>query len=80
MKPLITTFAFALMVFAFNANPAFANEEKQPLCQVGKWYEPRVPCDQVVEIDEIQDQADNENTIADSGEEGSTSAAGATEQ
>ncbi|MCY4038756.1 MAG: hypothetical protein OXF09_04780 [Hyphomicrobiales bacterium] len=98
MKTLITTFAIALMVFAFNATPSYANEEnnkkvkdffdppKKKICNVFTWDgNGNKVCTTWIyvenEIDDINDpdQAGNESEVADSGEEGSTSAAGATE-
>ncbi|MCY4038768.1 MAG: hypothetical protein OXF09_04840 [Hyphomicrobiales bacterium] len=81
MKTILTTiFTIAVMAFAFNANPVMATEEEQ--CW---WMESLQKCakykDQA-QVDDVQDpdQADGERDVADSGEEGSTSAAGATEQ
>ena len=69
-----------MTVFAFNATPSHADEKAQ--C---KWIEVWQKCEKYREnaqIDELQDsdQADNERDVADSGEEGSTSAAEASEQ
>ena len=82
MKTLITTSALALMiVFAFNAAPSHASEEEQ--C---RWWGDMKKCDkyrpQTAEIDEMKDpdQVENERDVADSGDEGSTSEAGAIEQ
>ncbi len=77
MKTILTTitFAFALMVFAFNANPVMANEEEE--CW---WWGAQEKCEkynQSAQVDDVEDpgQADSERDVADSGEEGSTSAA-----
>ncbi|MCY4038759.1 MAG: hypothetical protein OXF09_04795 [Hyphomicrobiales bacterium] len=84
MKTFITTFAIAMMVFAFNANPVMANEkcgEGYEKKRTGIWSAYCAPI-QTSQMDELNDpdQAENERDVADSGEEGSTSAAGATEQ
>ena len=74
---LTTTFAIAVMAFAFNTNPATAAEDPQnPLCKQSGLTTP-LPneCYKVSEVEE-PDQADDERAVADSGEEGSTSAAG----
>ncbi|MCY4038770.1 MAG: hypothetical protein OXF09_04850 [Hyphomicrobiales bacterium] len=118
---LTTTFVVALMVFAFNADPAAAKSASCPEGQVstygGDCIKKRVPgerrsppppptteeiikdwhqciagvragqntegdCALFGQIDEINDpgQAGNERDVADSGDEGSTSAAGANDQ
>ncbi|MCY4038776.1 MAG: hypothetical protein OXF09_04880 [Hyphomicrobiales bacterium] len=92
MKPMLTTiFAIALMVFVFDANPAMAQRDdternrcvhagntwtKEGVCKITSWWDLFAFEDE----DENSDQEGNERDIADSGEEGSTSAAGATEQ
>ncbi|MCY4038214.1 MAG: hypothetical protein OXF09_02005 [Hyphomicrobiales bacterium] len=81
MKTILATiFAIAVMVLAFNATPSHADEKAQ--C---KWIEVWEKCEkyrtqaQIDELDGSQDpdQAGNERDVADSGAEGSTSAAGA---
>ncbi|MCY4038217.1 MAG: hypothetical protein OXF09_02020 [Hyphomicrobiales bacterium] len=75
MKAILTTitFAFALMVFAFNANPAFAHAQTDDCPGYKAWG---LEC-YFSQIDEVDDpsQEGNERDVADSGEEGSTSAA-----
>ena len=117
---LITTFAIAVMVFAFNANPAMAKSKKCPEGQVSTYggdciakrrptptpeqirreqerymddwrkcmagavlgQEKAEDCMRFGQMDELNDpdQPNNERAVADSGEEGSTSAASADEQ
>ena len=100
---LITTFAFALMVFAFNVSPAFAKEGSDIANKIdnflfppsvgtgcvdpktGSIMEGTTNCEQYHshnEIDNLEDpdQADNERAVADSGDEGSTSAASTNDQ
>ena len=77
---LTTTFALAVMVFAFNANPVMAGEDTF-LCtneETGEQY----VCPIFSSVDELRDpeQAGNEKDVADSGNEGSTSAASASDQ
>ena len=80
MKTLITTFAIAGMVFALNATPVQAGDQEKCL-----WGD-KAACkrhiesstgQRVSEIDDLHDpdQADKEREVADSGNEGSTSAA-----
>ena len=84
MKTLITTFAIAVMVFAFNANPVMANESnniKDEDCWIWKQENGRRVCEREYfqsQINEIDDPV--EKDIADSGNEGSTSAASANDQ
>ena len=76
MKTILTTiFAIAVMVFAFNA-PAFAEGEG---CD--GWDVWGGDC-HLSQIDELKDpdQADNESEVADSGNEGTTSAAQESDQ
>ena len=82
---LITTFAFALMVFTFNAAPAQASDQEK--CLWGdkaacKRHLEKTTGQKVAEIDELRDpdQAENEKDVADSGNEGPTSAASANDQ
>ena len=82
MKTLITTFAIAMMVFAFNVAPVQAGDQEK--CMWGdkaacKRHLEKSTGQKVAEIDELRDpdQADNERDVADSGNEGSTSAASA---
>ena len=75
---LMTIFAIAVMVFAFNASLAFADGEG---CE--GWNVWGGDC-HLSQIDELEDpdQADNEseNEVADSGNEGPTSAAQESDQ
>ncbi|MCY4031045.1 MAG: hypothetical protein OXF05_02895 [Hyphomicrobiales bacterium] len=85
MKTLITTFAFAVMVFAFNADSAMATakcDEGYEMRPTGNGWAGYCAPIRTSQIDELNDpdQEGNERDIADSGEEGSTSAAGANEQ
>ena len=85
MKTVVTTFAFALMAFAFNATPVQASDQEKCLWgnkDACKRHIEKSTGQRVAEMDELQDpnQADNEREVADSGEEGSTSAAGADDQ
>ena len=74
---LMTTFASALMVFAFNAFPAMASEECNHLTKaLGTCWEESAKIEELKDLD----QPDNEREVADSGDEGSTSAASASEQ
>ena len=74
MKAVITTFAIAMMVFAFNATPSHAgvsyNDYECTDSRQGK------VCKRISEIE----TPDRERDIADSGNEGSTSAASANDQ
>ena len=89
MKTILTiTLAIALMVFAFNTNPVMADGEKKEkvcriytfdengnrVCKTWMWVEHH--------IDELRDpdQAGNESEVADSGNEGPTSAAQESDQ
>lgn len=77
MKTILTTiFAIAMMVFASNTNPAFANGEdiKCEFVDCSDPDNPRFP-----ELTEVE-EPDTEREVADSGEEGSTSAASASDQ
>ena len=80
---LITTFAIASMVFAFGANPAMAVGEQHPACHDGTstLTHGLPPCEGGI-FSEVNDpdQADQERDVADSGNEGSTSAASADDQ
>ena len=114
MKTLITTFAIAVMVFAFSADSVMAGEEKSPIHPLDsickkitgdKWAlynnsdDPSHGlCISFAEYDEGDvrkafealageidglrdpDQTGNERDVADSGNEGSTSAASANDQ
>ena len=74
---LITTFAFALMVFAFNVTTSYAGD-KDGCTHLQKIMG---TC-HTAQIDDLKDpdQPDNERSVADSGDEGSTSAASAEDQ
>ncbi len=83
MKTMLTTiFAVALMVFAFNASPVFAKSAFEKCMDA--WNNEAACREHLAKLDNLNDpnQTDNENesAVADSGEEGSTSAAGADEQ
>ena len=85
MKTLTTIFAIAGMVFAFNVTPVQAGDQEK--CMWGdkaacKKKQKKSTGQRVAEIDELKDpdQADNERDVADSGEEGSTSAASTSDQ
>ena len=83
---LTTTFAIAVMVFAFNAN-VLANEAqleslKTIDCNIsasGTVEAHKQDCPEISEL-EKPDQAGNESEVADSGNEGSTSAAQESDQ
>ena len=83
MKTILTTiFAIALMVFAFHATPSHANGEvlediKCDFADCSDPDNPRFPS--LTEVDD-PNQTGNEEDVADSGDEGSTSAASADEQ
>ena len=91
---LITTFAIAVMVFAFNPSISMASEEsnemtRKVLTEPLKWLDCLGPNKTVDECNQDIKDAFSENEssgngsereTADSGDEGSTSAAGATEQ
>ena len=77
---LITTFSIAVMAFAFNAGSA------QAIGDTATCYD-EYTCNKnknVASVDEIRDldqtEADNERDVADSGNEGSTSAASTNDQ
>ena len=86
---LTTTFAFALMVFVFNASLVEANENagKKKHCKIFTFDENqnRV-CKEYIwvenQMDDLNDpdQPDSERSVADSGNEGSTSSASAGNQ
>ena len=82
MKTLITTFAFAVMVFAFNTSPASAESGTYYCIGLPEWINYGDCAEDSAELDQLQDpdQADNERAVADSGDEGSTSAASADDQ
>ena len=74
---LVTAFAIALIVVASNVSPA------QAIGDVATCYD-EYTCNKnknVANVDELQDpdRTDNERDIADSGNEGSTSAASASD-
>ncbi|MCY4038769.1 MAG: hypothetical protein OXF09_04845 [Hyphomicrobiales bacterium] len=91
---LITTFAIALMVFAFDATLSHATEESNKAVkkELDSWFCPHGGRPDILgneckgrtvqKMDKLHDpdQEGNERDVADSGEEGSTSAVGATEQ
>ena len=96
MKTLITTFAIALMVFAFNPSISMASGEtnektKKAFTEPIKWIEcnlagegkPLAECNQDIRDAFSENESDDngsERETADSGDEGSTSAASADEQ
>ena len=74
---LMTTFAIAVVVFAFNVTPSYAGEDdlENIKCSFADCSNPADPTfPSLTEVND-PDQADNERDIADSGDEGSTSAA-----
>ena len=87
---LIATFTIAVMVFAFNATFSYATEESNKAVkkELDSWFCPdggkpdilgnKCEGKTVQQMDKLRDpeQAGNERDVADSGEEGSTSAAG----
>ena len=85
MKILITTFAIVLMLFSFAGTSAIAAHYSK--CPEGTnlesvWTGKCVPEKHGSYMDELRDpdQAGDERDIADSGDEGSTSAASADDQ
>lgn len=83
MKNTLTTiFAFAVIVFASNANSVMA-KESTPSCPEGYvwqelgWGGDCVPAGVFGQMDELKDpnQTDNERDVADSGNEDSVSSA-----
>ena len=83
MKTMLTAiFAVALMVVAFNASPVFAKSVYEKCMDA--WNDAVACRKHRANLDTLNDpnQTDNENesAVADSGEEGSTSAAGADDQ
>ena len=79
MKTLITTFAIALMTFAFDAAPSYANEAADKVFGCTDEKRDKAMCKRVDNVRD-PDQAGDERAIADSGDEGSTSAASANDQ
>lgn len=85
---LMTTFTFIMMVFAFGTDAFAIEKPKKWVCNSDSslrdtWDPTNDPnCKRVSELGETIDPeyADDEEKTADFGEEGSTSAAGATEQ
>ena len=77
---LITTFTLAVMVLAFNATPAFAKSTFDKCMDA--WNNEAACKEYLARLDDLRDpnQADNERDVADSGNEGSTSAASADDQ
>ena len=94
MKAILTTiFAIAVMVFALNASPAHATEEsnKKVEKELKSWVCPdggepiwgTTKCrGKTAQVDELRDLDNDgsERDVADSGNEGSTSAASASDQ
>ena len=90
MKTILTTLAIALMVFAFNTpSLVHATEESdrkaeeflfgKPCKKVWKGGGYHTEC-QHAEIDEVKDPDEAESEVADSGNEGPTSAAQESDQ
>ena len=95
MKTLITTLAIAVMAISFSGE-AFANAEtndktKKAFTEPVKWIEcnlggegkPVAECNQDIKdafSENESGETDNDREVADSGEEGSTSAASASDQ
>ena len=77
---LVTTFAIAIMVLAFNASPVFAKSAFDKCMDA--WGNEAACREHLARLDELRDpnQADNEREVADSGNEDSTSAASASDQ
>ena len=92
MKTILTKiFAIAVMVFAFNTNPAMASGAGDTGTKCPKGYHwgkmtgGKMAClnsSVYSELDELRDpdQAGNESEVADSGNEGSTSSAQESDQ
>ena len=81
MKTTLTTiFAIAVMVFAFNPSPVFAKSAFDKCMDA--WDNEAACREHLARLDDLKDpdQQDNERDVADSGDEGSTSAASADEQ
>ena len=79
MKTLITTFGIALMVLALNTSPAsakgFVTDTTRDTSKCTKNPDGSIiSCPQVADVKD-PDESDNERDVADSGDEGSTSAA-----
>lgn len=89
---LIGMFAFGLVCMGFLVEPAFAGTHKTDKCVETFWktvwtdglktYKKECVHAEAEQIDELKDpdRADNERSVADSGNEGSTSAASAGNQ
>ena len=83
---LTTTFAFAVMVFAFSADPIAAGGKGVDKYECQGPTDPHCQPDVFTELEGLDgvgkdsDQTDNGREIADSGNEGSTSAASANDQ
>ena len=80
MKTLITTFAIAVMVFAFNPISVMALEETP--CDPGEIGLGGDSCKPAPDIfsENESGETDSEREVADSGDEGSTSAASTDDQ
>ena len=81
MKTILTTiFAIALMVFAFNTNTVMAGDPPGKFLPDCHRNPTQKGCE-VAEIDSIDsNQVENEKDVADSGNEGTTSAAQESDQ
>ena len=79
-KILKATFAIAVVVFAFSASPVFAKSAFDKCMDA--WNNEAACREHLARLDTLRDpdQADNERDVADSGNEGSTSAASADDQ
>lgn len=79
---LTTTFAIAVMVFAFNASPAFAKSAFEKCMEA--WNNEAACREHLAKLDELRDPdqagADGESAVADSGQEGAVSAAQESDQ
>ena len=77
---LTTTFAIAMMVFAFNTSPAFAKSAFQKCMDA--WNNEAACREHLAKLDNLRDpdQAGGESAVADSGNEGTTSAAQESDQ
>ena len=77
---LTAIFAVALMVFAFNASPVFAKSVYEKCMDA--WNNEAACREHLAKLDNLRDpdQAGGESAVADSGNEGPTSAAQESDQ
>ena len=76
---LMTTFAIAVMAFAFGTTPSYANEAADKAFGCTDEKREKAMCKRVDNLRD-PDQAGSEKDVADSGNEGSTSAAQESDQ